>query len=579
MFDPKFASLHDAFVRLGEERKVEGGTIIWAEGSPADELLLLEAGRIAALDERPGSAARVVSVTRPGTVLGAVAFLTGQRQPFTLTALRDTVLRALPRAKLEPLLHRQADLLAELAREALSLAREPHPSSHPRAAILGFVAVCDSVAVREMVEALAARMRLLGVKVAVLGAEFGEAASHALSGIESRNDYVLMAAERAETEFTHYCGRQIDRLFLVGSTQSPLPEGPLTFAAAAIQQHRLLDMIILQPADTRLPGDSARWMSAAPVARLFHVRHGAPDDLDRLARVLTGRSVAVVLSGGGARAYAHIGVLKALRELGVPVDLIGGTSMGAVIAAGAAIGWDAKEMDQRIREAFVQTSPLSDIAFPPLLALTRGAEVDRRLLQHFGDVEISDLWLPFFCVSTNLTTGLLKEHRAGRLRDALRASISLPGVLPPVVVGGEVLVDGALVRNLPADLMRERHDGLTIGVDVAEAAGLEPCDLELHPKGVRWLTSGGWLKGPPIVSVLIRSATLPTAKIMALGVSEHLDVLIAPTLDGIGLQDWKAYDRAVEAGYHATMAMAPRITASAVRDPANPFGENPRGSG
>lgn len=564
MFGREFASLHDAFMQLGEVRTVEGGTMIWGADAAADELLLVEAGRVAALDQRAGAAARVVAIHRPGTVLGGIAFLTGQAQPFTLSALRDTVLRVLSRAKLEPLLRRQAGLLAELAREALTRAREPDPSSHPRAAILGFVAVCDSVAMREMVEALAERMRLQGFRVAVLGAEFGDQASYALSGIESRNDFVLMAAERADTEFTHYCGRQIDRLLLVGSTQSPLPDGPLTFAAAAIQQHRLLDMVILQPPDLRLPENSARWLSAAPVARLLHLRRGVLGDLDRLARMLTGRSVAVVLSGGGARAYAHIGVLKALREMGVAIDLIGGTSMGAVIAAGVALGWDAEELEQRIRAAFVQSSPLSDIAFP-LLALTRGVEVDRRLRQHFGEVEISDLWLPFFCVSTNLTTGLLKEHRAGLLRGALRASISLPGILPPVVEEGQVLVDGALVRNLPADLMRERHDGLTIEVDVAEAAGLEPYDLELHPKGVRWLTSGGWLKGPPIVSVLIRSATVPTAKIMALGVSEHLDVLIAPALDGIGLQDWKAYDRAVEAGYQATLAMAPRIMASLAR--------------
>jgi NTE family protein len=559
MFDPKFASLHEAFAQLGEMRTVEGGTTIWAAGGPADELMQLEAGRLAVLDQRGDAAARVVAVHRPGAVLGGIAFLTGQRQPFSVSALRDTVLRVLPRAKLEPLLRRQPALMADLAREALTRAREPDPASHPRAAILGFVSVCDGVAMRKMVEALAERMRRQGFKVAVLGAEFGEQASYALSGIESRNDFVLMAAERAELDFAHYCGRQIDRLFLVGNAASLLPEGPITFAASAIRQHRLLDMIVLQPPEARLPENSTRWLSAAPVARLFHLRRGDLGDLDRLARTLTGRSVAVVLSGGGARAYAHIGVLKALRELDVAVDLIGGTSMGAVIAAGVAIGWSPDEMDQRIREAFVQTSPLSDMAFP-LLALTRGTEVDRRLKQHFDDVQISDLWLPFFCVSTNLTTGLLKEHRSGRLRDALRASISLPGILPPVVEDGQVLVDGALVRNLPADLMRERHDGLTIGVDVAQAAGLEPGDLELHPKGMHWLTSGGWMKGPPIVSVLIRAATLPTAKIMARGVSEHLDVLIAPELEGIGLQDWKAYDRAVEAGYHAAMAMAEKLT-------------------
>src|SRR4029453_11074368 len=123
---------------------------------------------------------------------------------------------------------------------------------------------------------------------------------------------------------------------------------------------------------------------AAEPARLFHLRRDHEGDLQRIARVLTGQSVGLVLSGGGARAYAHIGAIRALRDRKVPIDFVGGVSMGAIVAAGVAMGWDEEEMDRRIHEAFVDTSPLDDIALP-LLAMTHGLKVGERLAHHFGD--------------------------------------------------------------------------------------------------------------------------------------------------------------------------------------------------
>ena len=294
------------------------------------------------------------------------------------------------------------------------------------------------------------------------------------------------------------------------------------------------------------------------MARLFQVHAGDAGDLDRLARVYSGRSIGLALSGGGARAYAHVGVLRALEELGVTPDFLVGTSMGAVIAAGAAMGWGSEELDRRIRDAFVESSPLSDIAFP-LVAMTHGREVEQRLATHFGETQISDLWRPFACVSTDLTTGDAFTHRSGLLRAALRASISLPGILPPVVIDDHVHVDGALVANLPVEMLRDQHDGPNIAVDVAEMAGLTPAELELNPGGLRWLTSGAFLKGPPIVSVLIRSATLPSVRSAHAHQPDPLEIAINPQLDAVQLQDWKAYDLAVEAGYRAAMAQAERL--------------------
>jgi NTE family protein len=331
----------------------------------------------------------------------------------------------------------------------------------------------------------------------------------------------------------------------------PPPPLPEALAAEPLQVQQLTDLILLHPAGQGAPSGSEAWVDSLRPARLFHLRDGHDGDADRLARVLTGQSVGLVLSGGGARAYAHVGAVKALRERGVPIDFVGGVSMGAIVGAGLAMGWDDAELEMRIRKAFVDSSPLDDIAFP-MIALTHGDKVRERLTEHFGDRRIGDLWLPFFCLSANLTTGAYQLHRTGLVREALRASISLPGVLPPVTIDNNVLVDGAVLKNFPADLMRAIQLGPIVGIDVGRGRSIEAEDVAPPPSLWRWLISGDWRRGPPIVSVLIRSATVRAGAEMIVS-HAATDVLVQPDVDEIEIRDWKAFDRAVEIGYRATL--------------------------
>ena len=253
-----------------------------------------------------------------------------------------------------------------------------------------------------------------------------------------------------------------------------------------------------------------------------------------------------------------VAAIRALRERGVPIDFVGGVSMGAIIGAGVAIGWNGPELDHRIRDAFVDTSPLDDIALP-LLAMTRGEKVRDRLAKHFDDIQIADLWLPFFCVSSNLTTGVYQLHRSGRLRDALRASISLPGVLPPATTADNaVLVDGAVMKNFPADLMRAAQPGPIVGVDVSRGRSITADDVARPESVWRWIRSGQWRKGPPIVSLLMRAATVSTGRDLA-AAREATDVLVTPDLTGVEIRDWSAFEPAVEAGYRATMDVLDKL--------------------
>ncbi len=233
-------------------------------------------------------------------------------------------------------------------------------------------------------------------------------------------------------------------------------------AEAALARGARVELALLH--DERIEaGAAARWLEFSPVALHHHILDTA--DLGRLSRLLTRRGVGLVLSGGGARGFAHLGIIRALREARVPIDFVGGSSIGSIIAAGVAMGWSDEEMRMRYRRSFVDTNPVNDYTFP-FVALTRGRKVSRLLEREYGDVHIEDLRQPYFCISTNLTAGRALEHRSGRLSEALRASVAIPGVMPPVYRGGDVLVDGAAVNNLPVDIMHSHAPGLVIGSDV-----------------------------------------------------------------------------------------------------------------
>jgi len=234
----------------------------------------------------------------------------------------------------------------------------------------------------------------------------------------------------------------------------------------------------------------------------------------------------------------------------VPIDFVGGSSMGAVVAAGPAMGWSQEELEARICKAFVDSDPLSDITFP-LVAMTRAHKVAELLKDAYGDVDLADLVRPFFAVSTNLTSGQIQVHRRGLMRQAMRATIAIPGVMPPVVIDGQVLVDGAVLKNFPTDVMRQMNSGPVVGCDVSRTRGVDPAIIQQPQSIWNMIVSGSWKRGPPIVSILMRAATLTSDSELEQS-RAATDVLIQPTPEGIDIRDWKAFRPGIAAGYQAT---------------------------
>lgn len=551
-------TLEAALARIFEGRMIDraswfaltGGEPLFRAGDPADTLYLVRSGRLGVFRVDDSQPAQFLGVVRAGEPVGEMAMLAGTPHTASVVALRDSEILALPREAFFEAARSEPDLMVELSRLMIHRARE-RTAGAAEPSVFGFVAARPRP-IRAFVERIAAAIQSMGFTCKVIDQTALASAAEWFNRVEDDHDYVLYVAELDQPAWAALCARQVDRLFVVGSGLLA-PPSQLPRRAGFGDGRQLTDLILLRDPRMTQPANTRVWIDAVRPDRWFHCVEGLASDAERMARVVTGTSVGLVLSGGGARAYCHIGAVRAMHEAGVPLDFVGGASMGAVVGAGPALGWSDERLDREIRKAFVQSDPLSDLAFP-LVAMTRARKVAGLLEDAYGDIDMADMPLPFFAVSSNLTSGKLEVHRTGLLRRAMRASIAIPGVMPPVVIDGQVLVDGAVLKNFPTSVMRQLNSGPIIGVDMSQTRGVDPEALQNPPSWWRWILSGAWKRGPPIVSVLMRSATITTDAEMG-EARGQADVLVLPDPGGSDIRDWKVYDGPVAAG-HAAMRAA-----------------------
>ena len=307
--------------------------------------------------------------------------------------------------------------------------------------------------------------------------------------------------------------------------------------------------------DGRVSGTPAL-MARYGISRVHHIRSTRTDDAERLARVLLGNEVVLVLGGGGARGLAHIGVLRTIRDRGVPIDAVGGSSSGSLIAASVASEWTADETADAMRAAVTTARGAVDVTVPAV-ALASGQRITKSLRDAFGDTPIEDLPIPFHCVSTNLSLAESVVHSSGSLWRAVRASIAVPGVFPPVPHGDDLLVDGGVLDNLPVAAMRARHAGATvIAVDVGRRHEIRAGQLPDGGIVSGWSVLGQRMNpfaDSPDVSGIARILARLT-ELGAKGDADAGDITIRPDVEDFGLFDFKRIDDLIERGAAAADA-------------------------
>jgi predicted acylesterase/phospholipase RssA/CRP-like cAMP-binding protein len=589
--------LHSLFGQLDPEaiREIESrvtwvrlasGKDLFRQGDAADGAYIIVVGRLRVAVVDASGTETVIDDSGPGEWVGEMALLTGKERSATVYAVRDTELLFLSQSVFDDLVTRHPKAMLETARVLVNrLQRRMRsggfaPSTRPgaKAKTLTVVPASTNVAVREFTRELVATLGGYGSVLHLTAERLDERLGKKgiartsnedaaqlrvgpwLMEQEQLHDFVVFEADPEWSGWTDRSVRHADHVLVVADARSgPSPgnvEKELTarFDGARAPKQSL---VLLQHRDgSAFPG-TARWLDQRRVDSHYHVRAGSSADISRLVRILSGHAISLVLGGGGSRGYAHFGVLRVLEELGIPVDAVGGASVGAIIAGGIALGTSSTEMIRDYPGILVRA--FLDPAVP-VVSLLSGKRVVEAIAKVAGSLDLEDVAIPYFCVSTNLTRGGEVVHRRGSAADAVRASTAIPGVLPPVPWKGDFLVDGGLSNNVPVDTMASLFGGAIIAVDVMPEVDLR-ANAEVSEPKVGWRAAGRRLNPlarsdgmPDILSILIRSATTASYSVQRAEESKKLAALyLRPTVSRWNVVDFKAAPGLADEGYRGTV--------------------------
>jgi len=588
------ALLSDLEAQLTWVSLVSGETLV-RQGDPGDCMYVIISGRLRVVQQRTGETQHILRELGRGESMGEIALLTGERRTATIYAIRDTEVAKLSKTSFDHLLDQHPHTMVRTFMRSLIEIISSHEAKPTRAdkkpsLTVAIIPTHDNLLLSEFTQRLVQALLALGPTLHLSSERVDtylgkpgiaqEDVQHWdatdvrlvswLSEQEFEHSYVVYEADPALTAWTQRCVRQADHILIVGYAANDPTPGALEMALFATEEaslHKQTSLVLLHRDGKHWPSGVQPWLAPRQLHQHHHVRWNQIDDFERVARIIAGRAIGVVLGGGGARCGAQLGVLRALEEAQIPIDFIGGVSAGAVIAALYAMGYDLVTLVQLFKGVVSR----NQIDFTlPVVALTSGNLQLEYFTRLFGKLQVEDLWLPCFCVSTNLTRAEVVVHRTGSLRHAISASNAAPGICPPVVEQGELLVDGGLLNNLPMDIMRERcGDGTVIAVDV-----MPPVDLaaiasygdvlsgwqalwdRVHPQSAK-------SNMPHIAALLYRAGEVGSIHALKTQLGTNVaDLYLHPPIEKFGMMEWAALDQIIELGYQDAKAQIERWQAA-----------------
>uniref|UniRef100_A0A8C3V3C1 lysophospholipase n=1 Tax=Catharus ustulatus TaxID=91951 RepID=A0A8C3V3C1_CATUS len=508
--------------------EVEAGRAVYRQGDKSDCTYIVLNGRLRSVLRKDDGKKHLTGEYGRGDLIGVVEALTHQPRATTVHAVRDSELAKLPegalisiKRKFPQVVTRLIHLLGEKILGSLQQGGHPlglHSSSskwdagNPASNLstVAIMPVSEEVPLTaftlELKHALSAVGPALLLTSDNIKQRLGSAALDSIheyrltSWLGQQEDIhriVLYQADSTLTPWTQRCIRQADCILIVGLGDQEPTVGELERMLENTAVRAQKQLILLHKEDGPLPSRTVEWLNMRSWCsahlhihcprRVFSKRslpklvemyervfQKAPDrhsDFSRLARVLTGNAIALVLGGGGARGCSQVGIIRALIEAGIPVDMIGGTSIGAFMSALYAEERSYNQMRIKARQwAMVMNSvfkTILDLTYP-ITSMFSGAAFNNSINNIFKDKQIEDLWIPYFTITTDITASAMRVHRDGSLWRYVRASMSLSGYMPPLCdpKDGHLLMDGGYINNLPADVARSMGAKVVIAIDV-----------------------------------------------------------------------------------------------------------------
>ena len=593
--DPAFFA---AILPLMQTIELPGGCILMKQGDSSDAIYFVLSGRLQANIQEADGQSTLRSEFGRGEPIGEIGVISGACRSATVTALRDCKLLKLAATDFMEILSKFPPVTLQLTRKLVHRLSNDQKTTGINKRIIN---VC-LLPLSARLDIAQVAQRLQGTLLAQLErsrspehanaftvglidrasvqSALGPDAADATRQDQGKCDRLLAWLDQQETEstmqvfvadcnnsaWTHMCIRQADHILLVADAQD-------SSSLRDVERHLLADIStfsaasqsiwLVHPNDCKMPSQTSAWLQARPHIPSngwshFHTRCDHAQDWGRLARMLSGQAVGLILAGGGARGFSHLGVMRALEEKGIEWDVAGGTSIGSVVAAFAAMDLPIPKVTELLKKAF-SGNPTGDVNWLPLMSLVKGHRLkqlaDTVLRQATGaSIDIEDLWKPYFCVASNYSRQEMAILRRGSLVQAVLASTAIPAALPPILRDGDLMLDGASFNNYPVDIMKASGVRRTIGVDLGRGY-YRPLPYKALPSTWqlfvdRYIRSRKQrrFKGIPSLATIVFNATVMSRTTHEKRMRQELDLSFTPNVSKYGMLDWKSFSSIVEIG-------------------------------
>uniref|UniRef100_A0A671VM81 lysophospholipase n=1 Tax=Sparus aurata TaxID=8175 RepID=A0A671VM81_SPAAU len=600
---------------------VEAGRALYRQDDQSDCTYIVLNGRLRSVIRKANGKKELVGEYGRGDLIGVVEALTKQPRATTVHAVRDTELVKLPEGTLNNIKRRYPQVVTRLIHllgqkilgnlqqgrgpfsgSALSLpsmatsADVTNPASN--LSTVAVLPVCDEVPINafnlELSHALSAIGPTLLLTSDIIRERLGASAldsihEYRLSGWlaqqEDINRIVLYQTDNSMTPWTQRCIRQADCILIVGLGDQEPALGELEQMLENTAVRALKQLVLLHKEDGPGPSRTVEWLNMRSwcsghlhlkcprrvfsrrspsklrevYEKVFEKTADRHSDFSRLARVLTGNSIALVLGGGGARGCSHVGVIKAMEEAGIPIDIVGGTSIGSFIGALYAEERSAVRTKQRAREWSKAMNSVFktvlDLTYP-ITSMFSGSAFNTSIYKVFQDKQAEDLWLPYFNVTTDITASAMRVHQDGSLWRYVRASMTLSGYLPPLCdpKDGNLLMDGGYINNLPADIARNMGARTVIAIDVGSQDETDLCNYGDCLSGwwLLWKRINPWaekVKVPDMAEIQSRLAYVSCVRQLEVVKKSAYCEYIRPPIDRFKTMDFGKFDEIYDVGF------------------------------
>jgi NTE family protein len=557
-----FGDLNEALLtqilEKGKEVELDTGDFLFHHGDLDNAIYIVLSGRCRALAKQNNGSFHVLGDIGEGEPIGEFALFMGEPRSASVVAIRKSIVLELKESEYLEIVSKHPAFSTKLTRFVVNRLRRNVLQQHLEtpAKNIAVINLQSQNDITEYTDAIKVQFESLNVSIQVLDHE-----SHSNMGLrdmyntlEQHEGLNFLVCSDEDLNWSHQCIIYADLVVLATDF----------YAESEIREiERLLDLysnnilnkkiylLLLHPEKAKFPENTRRWFQDRKIDLHIHYRKNHGPDIRRFARILSNKAIGLVLGGGGAKGFAHMGVVKALYEMGIEIDFLGGTSAGALYGLTTSYcDFDPKKIDFYSQDSANNKLTKNDFTFP-LISFMSGKKMRNYMKKMMGDTHLEDFWVASYCVSTNYSNASTKVHERGLAWKQIEASIAIPGIYPPVVIDKQLHVDGGVVDNLPIETMYNYPVKHIIAISLTQLKS-QPVDFQETPSvsTLLWnkITGKKKYRIPGIASILVNSLTLNSRQKQEMtksGVEMYLEL----DLKGIGMLDDTRWKEIVQKGY------------------------------